>query len=454
MLEELRRYNNQLLSQLGNKLDEQVGTQPSFQSNKQPDERTAEQAMGQPIEQAIGQATGQAIKQTTGQPMVQPIGQPGEQPGGQGECQGECQGERQAEFQAEFQDQGEFQERAWAVAQLIGQLTDAELIYLLETNEFDQLLFWAADQVRQNVYGRAVYIRGLIEISNYCRNNCYYCGIRKDNRDVQRYRLSEEQILDCCARGYELGFRTFVLQGGEDPYYNDEKICQLVAAIKRNHPHCALTLSLGERGRKAYEAFFKAGANRYLLRHESADAAHYAQLHPHSLSLENRKQCLWNLKEIGYQVGSGFMVGSPHQNSAHLLKDIRFLQTLNPEMIGVGPFIPHPNTPFKQYASGNLNLCLRVIAILRLLFPHALIPATTALGTIAESGRKQGLLAGANVVMPNLSPAGVRKLYSLYANKIYSGEEAAESLDLLKKQVQGAGYCIVVDRGDAKRPKT
>ena len=340
-----------------------------------------------------------------------------------------------------------------AVGQLVGQLADAELIKLLQTSEFDQLLFQAADQVRQDIYGRDVYIRGLIEVSNYCRNNCYYCGIRKDNRDVERYRLSQEEILACCARGYELGFRTFVLQGGEDPFYNDERIYNLVGAIKHNHPNCALTLSLGERKREAYEAFFKAGADRYLLRHESADAEHYAQLHPNSMSLEKRKQCLWDLKEIGYQVGSGFMVGSPHQNSAHLVNDIRFLQELDPEMIGVGPFIVHPHTPFKDYSSGNLNLCLRVIAIIRLLFPYALIPSTTALGSIAESGRKQGLLAGANVVMPNLSPAGVRKLYALYANKAYSGEEAAEGLELLKQQVHSAGYQIVVGRGDAKRAK-
>ena len=330
------------------------------------------------------------------------------------------------------------------------QINDSNLIQLLETNEYDALLFQAANAARQRVYGRDVYIRGLIEISNYCKNNCYYCGIRKDNRDAVRYRLSKEEILSCCANGYKLGFRTFVLQGGEDYFFSDDLICELVAAIKHNHPGCAVTLSLGERSCASYQAFFNAGANRYLLRHETADPVHYAQLHPKSLNLETRKQCLWNLKEIGFQVGSGFMVGSPGQSNRQLLADIRFLQELKPAMIGVGPFIAHPNTPFKQHPSGSLSLCLRVLAILRLLFPHALIPATTALGSVAANGRELGLLAGANVVMPNLSPPQVRKLYDLYANKIHCGEEAAEGLNLLKQRIDSAGYCIVVHRGDVK----
>jgi biotin synthase len=329
-------------------------------------------------------------------------------------------------------------------------LSDGELTELLATDRYDLELARNADRVRQSVYGKDVYIRGLIEFSNYCKNNCFYCGIRQGNEAVKRYRLNGEQILSCCDEGYALGFRTFVLQGGEDPYYTDELLCEIVSEIKARHGDCAVTLSLGERSKASYQALFDAGADRYLLRHETADDAHYRLLHPVSMSLANRKECLWNLKEIGYQVGAGFMVGSPYQTTAHIISDIRFMQELQPAMIGIGPFIAHKETPFKGFRSGSLELSLRLLSIIRLMFPYALIPATTALGTIAPDGRELGLTRGANVVMPNLSPVGVRKLYELYEDKICTGEEAAECRFCLERRVASAGYSIAVHRGDVK----
>jgi len=298
-----------------------------------------------------------------------------------------------------------------------------------------------------------VYIRGLIEFTNYCKNNCYYCGIRCENAALSRYRLSQQEIMGCCETGYKLGFRTYVLQGGEDDYYKDEMLCAIISEIKTNYPDCAVTLSIGEKPYKSYKAYFEAGADRYLLRHETADDEHYKKLHPKSMSLQNRKECLWNLKEIGYQVGSGFMVGSPFQKTKHLIKDIRFLQELKPEMIGIGPFLTHSDTPFKDQKGGSLELTLRLLAILRLMFPNVLLPATTALGTISPDGRELGLKAGANVVMPNLSPVQVRKQYSLYDNKICTGEEAAECKGCLDRRVNAAGYRMVVSRGDFKGVK-
>ena len=327
-------------------------------------------------------------------------------------------------------------------------LTNAELKILLESDDLDEQLFRAADQARRAVYGDAVYIRGLIEFTNYCRNNCYYCGIRRDNRYADRYRLSKEEILACCAEGYALGFRTFVLQGGEDPYYTDERICQIVSEIRSGYPDCAITLSIGEKSRESYQAYFDAGANRYLLRHETANEQHYRRLHPDSMSLDNRKRCLFDLKEIGYQVGSGFMVGSPHQTTENLIEDLRFLQTLQPDMIGIGPYITHGETPFSTFPNGSFALTLRLVAVLRLMFPHALIPATTALGTIHPQGRELGLKAGANVVMPNLSPVDVRKKYDLYENKICTGEEAAQCRGCLERRVRSAGYQIVTSIGN------
>ena len=324
------------------------------------------------------------------------------------------------------------------------------LMELLQTDKYDAKLMEAADTARKNVYDTDVYMRGLIEFTNYCKNNCYYCGIRRDNQQLMRYRLSHNEILDCCKTGYDLGFRTFVLQGGEDPHYTDTIMVDIITDIKKNYPDCAVTLSLGEKPYASYKAFYEAGADRYLLRHETADEEHYRLLHPDSMSLQNRKQCLWDLKEIGYQVGTGFMVGTPHQRLEHLVSDIRFLQSLSPAMIGIGPYLTHKDTPFNTYESGSLELTLRLVAILRLMFPYALIPATTALGTISPTGREQGLKFGANVVMPNLSPTSVREHYSLYDNKICTGDEAAECRVCLEGRVASAGYSIVVHRGDVK----
>ena len=329
---------------------------------------------------------------------------------------------------------------------------DALLLgFLRETPdpERDQVLFSAADAVRREYYGTDVYLRGLIEFTNYCRNNCYYCGIRCANTHAKRYRLTQEQILACADEGYSLGYRTFVLQGGEDPYFTDDRICSIVSALHAAHPDCAVTLSIGEKSRESYQAYFDAGARRYLLRHETADPGHYRMLHPASMSLENRKRCLFDLREIGYQVGSGFMIGAPYQQPEHLLADIRFLQELNPHMIGVGPYLNHPDTPFAGMPSGDLQFGLRIVALLRLLFPKALIPATTAFGTLHPTGRERALKAGANVIMPNLSPTAVRPLYQIYENKICTGEESAQCRGCLERRIASAGYRAVTAVGDS-----
>lgn len=330
------------------------------------------------------------------------------------------------------------------------ELTREEFIRLIDarTEDTAQYLFEKARTVQQGVYGRDIFMRGLIEFTNYCKNDCCYCGIRRSNGGADRYRLTKEQILDCCAAGYELGFRTFVLQGGEDPYFTDERMADIIHAIKAGYPDCALTLSIGEKSREAYRVFREAGADRYLLRHETANAAHYAKLHPKSLTLENRKRCLYDLKELGYQVGCGFMVGSPYQTTACIADDLLFLRELQPHMVGIGPFIPHHQTPFAAEPPGTMELTLYLIGIIRLMLPGALLPATTALGTIHPLGREQGILAGANVVMPNLSPTDVRKKYMLYDNKICTGDEAAECRMCLQRRVESIGYTLAVSRGD------
>ncbi len=305
--------------------------------------------------------------------------------------------------------------------------------------------------VRGEQYGNQIYIRGLIEVSSCCKNDCYYCGIRRSNHNAQRYHLTRGEILACCREGYDLGFRTFVLQGGEDPYFSDERIVQIVSAIKAQHPDCAVTLSLGEKSKESYQAYFDAGADRYLLRHETADPAHYQVLHPAPLSLERRKQCLYDLKAIGYQTGAGFMVGSPGQTPECLAEDFLFLKELDPQMVGIGPFIPHHDTPFAGESSGTAEMTVYLLSLLRLMLPRVLLPATTALGTITEQGRARGILAGANVVMPNLSPAKVRKKYELYDNKLHTGSEAAESKRLLQEEMEAIGYTLVTDRGDYKK---
>lgn len=330
-------------------------------------------------------------------------------------------------------------------------LSDDDLLALIERESDDADLFAAADAVRREHYGTAVFVRGLIEFTNICKNDCLYCGIRRSNVNADRYRLTKEQILRACQEGYELGFRTFVLQGGEDPNNTDEAICAIVHDIKTQHPDCAVTLSIGEKPRSSYQSYFDAGADRYLLRHETASEAHYRRLHPAEMSLENRKRCLFDLKEIGFQVGAGFMVGSPGQTAKELLADLRFLQTLQPDMIGIGPFIPHHETPFAAEKQGTLELTLRMLSILRLLFPYVLLPATTALGTISPIGRELGLKAGANVMMPNLTPNDVRKNYDLYDNKICMDEQASKCKTCQEGRVRSVGYEIVCDRGDVRR---
>ena len=326
-----------------------------------------------------------------------------------------------------------------------------ELTHFISLSDDDTTLYEYADSVRRENYGDKVYIRGLIEISNYCKNNCLYCGIRAENKNAQRYRLTEEEIISCCKEGYGLGFRTFVMQGGEDGSFSDEFMCSLIYKIKSLYPDVAVTLSLGERTYDSYKKLYDSGADRYHLRHETANDCHYSMLHPKNLKLSERKKCLFNLKEIGYQVGSGFMVGSPFQTFENLAEDLMFLKELEPHMIGIGPFIPHCDTPFKDKTAGSLYLTLKMISLLRIIFPKALIPATTALSSISPQGREMGLKAGANVVMPNLSPEDVREKYSLYNNKAHSGSEAAQSLAILKSLVENAGYRVVIDRGDALR---
>lgn len=318
------------------------------------------------------------------------------------------------------------------------------------TDMLAEYVFSLARKERHQYYGHDVYIRGLIEFTNYCKNDCYYCGIRKSNAGVMRYRLDEEQILSCCSAGYALGFRTFVLQGGEDGWFTDERMVRIVGAIKSRFPDCAVTLSIGERSKESYQALFQAGADRYLLRHETFNAAHYSLLHPSSLTAASRQKCLWTLKDIGYQVGAGFMVGAPGQTPEYLAEDLLFLEKLKPHMVGIGPFIPHHATPFAGEPAGTLEETLFLLGLIRLLLPKVLLPATTALGTIAPNGRELGILSGANVIMPNLSPADVRENYTLYDNKLCTGAEAAAGIQELKDRMCAIGYQIVTDRGDSR----
>ena len=330
----------------------------------------------------------------------------------------------------------------------------AEEYTFLIRHRSPEMMEYAAEKARRirlERYGNAVYARGLIEFTNHCRNDCLYCGIRRSNLHCQRYRLTSEQILECCGIGYELGFRTFVLQGGEDPFWKDEDFCTLIRQIKELYPDCAVTLSLGERTRESFQKLFDAGADRYLLRHETADEAHYKKLHPEEMSFSHRMQCLRDLKEIGYQVGCGFMVGSPYQTPQSLAEDLKFIEEFSPDMCGIGPFIPHKDTPFGSFASGTLEETLWLLSLIRLMLPHVLLPATTALGTIHPKGRELGILSGANVVMPNLSPVSVRKKYELYDNKICTGDEAAECRGCLSRRMESIGYELTVHRGDVRR---
>lgn len=323
-----------------------------------------------------------------------------------------------------------------------------ELIQAGEEPENMAVLQKMAEETRRAVYGNKVYVRGLIEISNICKNDCYYCGIRKSNPNCERYRLSKEEILECCAEGYTLGFRTFVMQGGEDGFFTDDVLCDIVSAVKESYPDCAVTLSVGERSRESYERLRKAGADRYLLRHETADKAHYERLHPASLSFENRMECLKNLKELGFQTGAGFMVGSPGQTDRELAKDLLFIRDFKPQMCGIGPFIPHRDTMFKDERAGSVQKTLVLLGLIRLLHPQVLLPATTALASLEEDAQMRAIRFGANVIMPNLSPMSVRKKYALYDGKAFSGTESAQLLEQLKRKVAQTGYEVVTDRGD------
>lgn len=340
--------------------------------------------------------------------------------------------------------------------ELIKKLKDQRII---SREEFIALLSSFNDDDREVAAGIAreislrslsnkIFIRGIIEFSSYCKNDCYYCGLRRSNRCASRYRLTNDNILSCCDKGYELGFRTFVLQSGEDPYYNDDRMADIVSRIRKQYQDCAITLSIGEKSREAYQRFFDAGANRYLLRHETADREHYGKLHPPELSLENRIRCLYDLKDIGYQTGCGCMVGSPYQTVENLADDLLFMSKFRPHMIGIGPFIPHKDTPFGNQPAGKVEMTLFMLSLCRIMLPDVLLPATTALGTIQGDGRKRGVLAGANVIMPNLSPADVRKKYLLYDNKAFTGDDAAENVRLLRGHMAEIGYEIVTQRGD------
>ena len=325
----------------------------------------------------------------------------------------------------------------------IAELTEVIGYYLRDNSDGDgdiESLFGAARNAREPYYGKRVFLRGLVEITNFCRQDCFYCGIRHGNTALRRYRLDCEQILECVRIGYRLGFHSFVLQGGEDMYYTDDIMTYIVSSIKKEFPNCAVTLSMGEQSRESYQRYYDAGADRYLLRHESADSVHYSKLHPIGATLENRKRCLYDLKEIGFQVGAGFMVGSPYQTIENLAQDLVFLNELQPHMVGIGPFIPHNATPFKDFPTGDVKLTLIMTALCRIMLPKSMLPATTALGSIDEHGREKAMNAGANVVMPNLSPYEYRANYSLYDNKLFTGSEAAEALSAIKKRIVDIGY--------------
>lgn len=330
------------------------------------------------------------------------------------------------------------------------QLTREDWITLIQTYDETDREYAAAisRELTTAQFGDKIYIRGIVEFSNFCKNDCLYCGIRHSNKNADRYRLTQEDILACCDEGYGYGFRTFVLQSGEDPWYTDDRLAAIVSAIKAAHPDCAVTLSLGERSRESYQRLYDAGADRYLLRHETADEAHYHKLHPAELSLAHRMACLRDLKAIGYQTGCGFMVGSPYQTAECLAEDMLFMKELQPEMIGIGPFIPHKDTPFRDEPQGSFELTLFLLSLCRIMLPKVLLPATTALGTIDPTGREKGVLAGANVVMPNLSPLAVRKKYLLYDNKICTGDESAQCIQCMGARMSSVGRTISIERGD------
>lgn len=327
-------------------------------------------------------------------------------------------------------------------------LEEYEYLIANRTDEAAEKLASLARKRANEVYGNRIFVRGLVEITNICKNDCLYCGIRRSNKSCSRYRLTKEEILSCCEEGNKIGYKTFVLQGGEDGYFTDEVLCDIVREIKNRYPDTAVTLSMGERSCESYKSLREAGADRYLLRHETADSEHYSMLHPSELTLENRMRCLRDLKSLGYQVGCGFMVGSPCQTNKHIAKDLKFIEEFSPDMCGIGPFISHRDTPFRDEKNGTLELTCYLLSIVRLIHPRILLPSTTALGTIHPQGRQKGILSGANVVMPNLSPEDAKSKYTLYDNKLHSGAESARELNKLKELISSVGYEAVLDRGD------
>ncbi len=316
------------------------------------------------------------------------------------------------------------------------------------TDEEKEVLRQEAVKLAISVYGKKIFARGLIEFSNYCKNNCYYCGIRSGNKNCDRYRLTKEEIYECCNIGYELGYRTFVLQSGEDLYFTDDIMVEIISHIRNKFPDCAITISIGEKEKDTYKKYFDAGANRYLLRHETANKEHYEKIHPKEMSYEHRMKCLQDLRDIGYQVGAGFMVECPYQTNLDIAHDLKFIEEFKPEMCGIGPFIPHKDTIFKNEKAGSFDKTLLLLSIVRIIRPNVLLPATTALGTINPLGREKGVEHGANVVMPNLSPTEVRSKYLLYDNKICTGDEAAECKNCMSQRMKKIGYDLVIDRGD------
>lgn len=330
-------------------------------------------------------------------------------------------------------------------------LSHEEWVMLLENYTSEDAAYAAeiAGELAKERFDKKIFFRGIIEFTNHCKNDCYYCGIRCSNRKVERYRLTKEEILECCADGYEHGFRTFVLQGGEDGYYTDVVLIDLIQTIHQMYPDCAITLSIGERTRESYEKLYEAGASRYLLRHETSVRSLYEKWHPARQTLENRLRCLKDLKEIGYQTGCGIMVGAPYQTVEDIACDMEMMQKFEPHMIGIGPFLPHSDTPFREEKAGNVKLTLFILSLCRIMLPNVLLPATTALGTIEEDGRQKGVLAGCNVVMPNLSPKSVRQKYLLYNNKAGIHDTAETGIKKLTAQMEKIDYQVVSARGDA-----
>jgi biotin synthase len=312
-------------------------------------------------------------------------------------------------------------------------------------------LFAMADDIRKRYFKDEVHIRGIIEFSNYCMKNCFYCGLRRDNKTIERYRISEDEIIDTALKAGELGYKTILLQSGEDGGYTIEGLCAIIKRIRSNLD-CAITLSLGEKSFDEYRSLRDAGADRYLLRFETSDRGLFNKLKPDS-SYENRLDCIKNLKKLGFQVGSGFMVGLPGQTYEILADDILLLRELDLDMIGIGPFLSHHNTPLGNSASGTLDLTLRALAIIRILMPDVHIPATTAMGTVEKGGREKALQCGANVIMPNVTPIKYRKYYEIYPNKICIDDAPSDCRACIEGMLKSLGRAAATNKGDSIKVK-